>query len=103
MATIARRARPTCPDCGFAVFNRRHPKCERCGAALPETIAYTAAEIDALRTQERADEDARALRKLAADARKARRDHMTAQGGMARDLADGLEPLVDWIDPSGSD
>jgi uncharacterized Zn finger protein len=35
---------PTCPACGFRVFNRRYPKCESCGAALPESIVYSAVE-----------------------------------------------------------
>ena len=37
-------AGPHCPACGFRVFNRRYPKCESCGAELPEDVAYTAAE-----------------------------------------------------------
>ena len=32
---------PACPACGFRVFNRRYPKCESCGAELPESIVYT--------------------------------------------------------------
>jgi predicted RNA-binding Zn-ribbon protein involved in translation (DUF1610 family) len=39
---------PTCPACGFRVFNRRYPKCESCGAELPDSIAYTAVERSAL-------------------------------------------------------
>ncbi len=35
---------PLCPACGFRVFNRRYPKCESCGAALPESIVYSAVE-----------------------------------------------------------
>ncbi len=41
-------AGPHCPACGFHVFNRRYPKCESCGAELPDTIAYTAQERHAL-------------------------------------------------------
>lgn len=41
-------AAPTCPACGFRVFNRRYPKCESCGAVLPESIAYTEVERHAL-------------------------------------------------------
>jgi hypothetical protein len=37
-------AAPRCPECGFQVFNRRYPKCESCGAMLPETIVYTEVE-----------------------------------------------------------
>ena len=39
---------PRCPECGFQVFNRRYPKCESCGAMLPETIVYTPVERHAL-------------------------------------------------------
>ena len=41
-------AAPRCPDCGFQVFNRRYPKCESCGAPLPETIVYSPAQRHAL-------------------------------------------------------
>jgi len=43
---------PVCPACGFRIFNRRYPKCESCGAALPQTLAYTAAERRALMAAE---------------------------------------------------
>lgn len=39
---------PRCPDCGFQVFNRRFPKCESCGALLPEPLVYSAVERHAL-------------------------------------------------------
>ena len=39
---------PVCPACGFQVFNRRYPKCESCGAQLPESIVYNESERDAL-------------------------------------------------------
>lgn len=44
-----------CPLCGFSVFNRRYPKCERCGELLPEGIAYTRQEITALRAQQKSE------------------------------------------------
>ncbi|HZV91780.1 MAG TPA: hypothetical protein VFF72_01110 [Caldimonas sp.] len=47
-------AAPVCPECGFRVFNRRYPKCESCGAILPETLVYSATERHALRV---ADEE----------------------------------------------
>ena len=37
-------AAPTCPACGFRIFNRRYPKCESCGATLPDSIVYSAVE-----------------------------------------------------------
>jgi len=47
-------AAPTCPHCGFRVYNRRFPNCESCGAALPETLVYSPAERFAL---QHADEE----------------------------------------------
>ena len=41
-------AAPTCPECGFRVFNRRYPKCESCGVDLPESIVYSPTERHAL-------------------------------------------------------
>jgi hypothetical protein len=46
--TIDTSTTPTCPECGFIVFNRRYPKCESCGALLPATLVYTPAERHAL-------------------------------------------------------
>jgi hypothetical protein len=43
---------PTCPECGFRIYNRRYPNCESCGAALPETLVYSAAERFALQHEE---------------------------------------------------
>ena len=31
-----------CPSCGFTIFNRRYPKCERCGSPIPDVFKYTA-------------------------------------------------------------
>lgn len=31
-----------CPSCGFTIFNRRYPKCERCGSPIPDTFKYAA-------------------------------------------------------------
>jgi hypothetical protein len=54
-------AAPTCPACGFRVFNRRYPKCESCGATLPESIVYSAVERHTLlmADEERSLEQAR--------------------------------------------
>ena len=43
---------PTCPECGFRIYNRRYPNCESCGAALPETLVYSPAERFALQHEE---------------------------------------------------
>ena len=43
---------PTCPECGFRIYNRRFPSCESCGAVLPDTLVYSAAERFALQQEE---------------------------------------------------
>jgi len=42
----------SCPGCGFRIFNRRHPKCERCGSALPASLLLSEQERHALLTRE---------------------------------------------------
>lgn len=48
-------AEMSCPVCGFRVFNRRYPKCERCASDLPAWLVYSDRERRALleREQER--------------------------------------------------
>ncbi len=38
----------SCPACGFRVFNRRYPKCERCRTALPTSLLLSEQERQAL-------------------------------------------------------
>ena len=38
----------SCPACGFRVFNRRYPKCERCKTALPASLLLSELERQAL-------------------------------------------------------
>jgi hypothetical protein len=33
---------PRCPQCGFVVFSRLNPCCERCGTRLPESMVPSA-------------------------------------------------------------
>ncbi|MDQ6684648.1 MAG: hypothetical protein M3Z16_05925 [Pseudomonadota bacterium] len=47
-------AAPHCPACGFEIFNRRYPRCESCGAALPDSLVYSEAERETLRSVEAA-------------------------------------------------
>jgi len=42
----------SCPRCGFRVFNRRHPECERCGSALPPSLLLSEHERHALLTRD---------------------------------------------------
>ena len=49
------QAKPTkmsCPACGFQVFNRRYPKCERCDSYLPASLVYSDQERQALLQRE---------------------------------------------------
>lgn len=48
--TLQRVDAPSCPACGFRVFNRRCPKCESCGAELPAWLVYSPSERQALLT-----------------------------------------------------
>ncbi|MFN7862157.1 MAG: hypothetical protein ACK5N7_02345 [Curvibacter sp.] len=48
-----------CSSCGFSVFNRRYPKYERCGALLPQEVAYSSEEVAAVRKREKAQDLAR--------------------------------------------
>jgi hypothetical protein len=68
---------PTCPECGFRIYNRRFPNCESCGAALPDTLVYSAAERFALQQEE----DERALERGAPHRGRGLLDH---DPGLAR-------------------
>lgn len=45
-------ATPTCPECGFRIYNRRFPNCESCASALPESLVYSPVERHALRVED---------------------------------------------------
>ena len=49
-----------CPNCGFAVFNRRVAKCESCAATLPIHFLFTAKELSILDTEHQRNEKIRA-------------------------------------------
>jgi len=38
----------SCPRCGFRIYNRRYPKCERCGVALPTPLVFSEQDRQAL-------------------------------------------------------
>ena len=54
-------ARFRCPACQFAIFNRRVPRCERCGATLPEALLFGAEDL------QRLDEEGRRNQKIRDD------------------------------------
>ena len=71
MTIPVRSSRPTCPACGFSIFNRRFAKCESCGAQLPISIVYTADELKTLAEKDKIDEAAqqKALARLESGAK----------------------------------
>src|SRR5262245_55245532 len=51
-----------CPTCGFQILNRRFPKCEKCGAALPANLLFTREQktvLDAEHEKSRKEREAR--------------------------------------------
>jgi hypothetical protein len=54
-----------CPACGFRIFNRRVPRCELCGVALPPELLFSreeAAALDAEHEKSRKEREARLRR-----------------------------------------
>lgn len=49
---------PSCPTCGRTVFNKRYPKCEFCGASLPEGLVLSREERERVLEQDRIESDA---------------------------------------------
>jgi ribosomal protein L37E len=47
-----------CQACGFAVFNRRYPKCESCGVELAPGIALSKEERESLFSKDAEDAEA---------------------------------------------
>ena len=43
--SLSARQQFQCPSCGFTIFNRRYPKCERCGLPIPDTFKYSNEQI----------------------------------------------------------
>lgn len=100
MPTNARSTRPTCPACGFAVFNRRCATCEKCHAALPASIAYTASEIAGLQKKEQVEEEARARRSAKGRAAAAQRAVGSRSPGLVDAVGLGLD-IADTLDGGG--
>lgn len=48
MQGTSQAIRMSCPACGFRVFNRRYPRCERCGSELPASLLYSDEERRAI-------------------------------------------------------
>lgn len=82
MTAQVRSTKPKCPECGFSIFNRRFAKCESCGAQLPTSIVYTADELKALGTKDKADEEAN---------QKARYRQQTSSSGSNSDWLGGVD------------
>ena len=89
MTAPVRPIRPKCPDCGFAVFNRRYPRCEKCGVVLPTSIAFGPAELATLREKDAADE-----RRRAEWMARARQRAANTNGGIGAEVGSGLIALL---------
>ena len=70
-----------CPQCGFAVYNRRLPACERCAAALPAGLALTAEQQAFLDAEAARNEQARDELARDAEADEQRRLRRRGDGG----------------------
>ncbi|MET0936012.1 MAG: hypothetical protein ABWX83_08480 [Luteibacter sp.] len=98
MTPPKRSSRPSCPACRFPVFNRRCAKCEKCGAVLPDTIAYTAQEIAALRAVEQREEEQRERRRAKAqELRASRARRFVDSGARGSTIVDVLEGGLDLL------
>jgi ferredoxin len=68
-----------CPFCKRLLYSRQHKKCGHCGEELPEKFRLTEEEIEAIKDENRAIEERRAIAKEKEEAereekrRKARR------------------------------
>jgi hypothetical protein len=59
---------PTCPECGFRIYNRRYPNCESCGAAISELLVYSPVERFLLQLEEERQSLERARRSVSEEA-----------------------------------
>ncbi len=74
-------SRYKCPDCSFAVFNRRVARCEKCGVALPEEVRFTAQELDLLAQESARIERARQELQRERDEQELKRQQRQGSGG----------------------
>lgn len=70
--------RYACPQCGFAIFNRRVKACESCRAALPESLLFNPADLDRLAQDAAAVAELRAELARDADSEAKARRHLGA-------------------------
>lgn len=61
---------PKCPHCGFFVFTRRYPKCEKCGQPLPVGMVLSKEDLDQLLARERAENEALHRQNMERDSRR---------------------------------
>jgi predicted RNA-binding Zn-ribbon protein involved in translation (DUF1610 family) len=75
------KSRFNCPACGFAVFNRRLPGCESCGAALPAEFLFTPKDLGVLDAEQARNDKVRAELKRQADELEKKRVQRRGGGG----------------------
>jgi threonine synthase len=68
-----------CPACGFTVFNRRVPRCEKCGEALPSDLRYSERDLALIAAEEA--RVARVREALQRDRDEEARKRLERQGG----------------------
>ncbi len=85
------KTKPACPECGFAVYNRRYSKCEKCGASLPAALHMSKEELLSLWERERLENELEALRRKQSAGRTA----SDSEGDDGFDFIDDFSPGSD--------
>ena len=86
----------SCPACGFRVFNRRYPKCERCKSALPASLLLSEQERQALLKREEDQLNSELERT------RVRRSRAPVHTGASRGSPSGPVATSDWSSASAS-
>ena len=86
----------SCPTCGFRVFNRRYPKCERCKSALPASLLLSEQERQALRKREEDELNSELERS------RIRRSRATGHASAREGSPSGALGTTDWSSASAS-
>jgi len=86
----------SCSRCGFRIYNRRYPKCEHCGFALPTSLLLSQPEREAL--VKRGEEQLN----LELERARARRRRTTPQARPGQSIPGAPGAGADWDSASSS-